>query len=61
MIDDFADDLMAGDDARVQRRKIALDDVQIGAADAAGDHLEKDLAWLWLRARDVFDGKPRAG
>ncbi len=52
---------MAGDDARAQRRKIALDDVEIGAADAAGNDFEQHLVGLWLRARDVFDGKPGAG
>ncbi len=58
---DFADDLMAGDDARVEGRKIALDDVEIGAADAAGDDFEENFAGLRLGARDVFDGKPGAG
>ena len=43
-VDDFADDLMAGDDARVERRKVALDDVEVGAADAAGEDAEEDVA-----------------
>jgi hypothetical protein len=35
--DDFTDDLMPGNEARPERRQIALDDVQVGAADSAGD------------------------
>ena len=59
--DDFADDLMAGDDARVEGLEIALDDVEISAADAAGDDFEQHFAGLRLRARDIFDAKPGAG
>ena len=57
----FADDLMAGNDARVQGRKVALDDVEIGAADAAGDDLEQNFAGLRIGMGDFFDGKPGAG
>ena len=35
---------MAGDDARLQRRQVALDDVQVGAADSAGEDAEQDMA-----------------
>ncbi len=59
--DNFADDLMAGDDAWMERREIALDDVEVSAADAAGEDLEEQFAGLRLRARDVFDGEPGAG
>ena len=52
---------MAGDDARMERREIALDDVKVGAADAAGEDFEEHFAGLRLRARDVFNGKPGAG
>ena len=58
---DFADNLMAGDDARMEGRKVALDDVEIGAADAAGDDFEEDFARLRLGTGDFFDGKPGAG
>jgi hypothetical protein len=57
----FADDLMAGDDARVQGLEIALDDVKIGAADTAGEDFEQHFAGLWFRTRNSFDGKPCAG
>ena len=42
--DDLADDLVAGDEAGLERRKVALGDVQVGAADAAGDDAEQDVA-----------------
>ncbi len=41
---DLADDLMAGNDGRAVRRQLALEDVQVGAADAAGQHPQEDLA-----------------
>jgi hypothetical protein len=60
-LDHLADDLMAGNDARLQRLEIAFDDVEIGAADAAGEDFEQDFAGLWLRARDVFEPEPGTG
>ena len=57
----FADDLMAGNDARMEGLEVALDDVEIGAADAAGDDFEQHFAGLGCGARDLFDGKPGAG
>ena len=38
--DNFADDLMSGNQARAQSWEIAFDDVKIGAADATGDHAD---------------------
>jgi hypothetical protein len=35
---DGTDDLMAGNDVRIARRQFAFDDVEIGAAHAAGFH-----------------------
>ena len=42
-LDHRADDLMARHDLRVPRREFAFDDVQIGAAHAAGMHLDAHL------------------
>ena len=36
--DHFADDFMAGCDVRMMNRQVAFDNVQVGAADAAGPH-----------------------
>jgi hypothetical protein len=36
--DDLADDLVPGDDGRAMGRQLALDNVQVGAADAAGQN-----------------------
>ena len=52
---------MAGDDARLDGREVALDDVEIGAADAAGQDLEQHLSGLRLRPREIFDRNPTAG
>src|SRR5579863_2796084 len=59
--DDFADDLVTGDDARADGGKIAFNDVEIGTADAAGDHLEKDLAGTGARSGNVLNADPVAG
>jgi hypothetical protein len=58
---DFAHNLVARDDARMEGRKIALDNVKIGAANSAGDDFEEDFAGLRLGTGDFFDGKPGAG
>ena len=54
-VDHIADDLMTGDDVVEARRKFAFGDVQIGAADAAGTDLQKHVAGLQSRTRDVLD------
>ena len=41
---DPADDLMAGDDRHPWVGQLAIDDMQIRAADAAGGHLHSNLA-----------------
>ncbi len=43
-LDDFADDLVAGDEAWVERGQVAFDDVEVGAADSAGEDAEEDVA-----------------
>src|SRR5262245_61507178 len=39
-----ADNLMARDDWHVRRRQLAVDDVEVGAADAAGPNADENLA-----------------
>ena len=41
--DDDADDFVAENERQSGLRQIAVDDVQVGPADAAGPHLEHDL------------------
>jgi hypothetical protein len=41
---DRSDDLMAGDDPRMARRQVALGDVEVGAANAAGLDTDENLA-----------------
>ena len=57
--DNFADDLMAGDELWPQRRQVAFDDVQIGAADAAGEDAKEQMTGDELRARNFFDRQRR--
>ncbi len=45
--DDVPDDLVAGDDMRLGMRQVAVNDVQIGAADAARCDPDQDLPALW--------------
>ena len=54
----FADNLMAGNNARLDGREIAFDDVEIGAANAAGKDFEQDVSGLGLRPRDILDREP---
>jgi hypothetical protein len=54
--DDLADDLMAWDELAADGREIALDDVQVGAADSAGKHAEEDVSGDQPGAGDVLDG-----
>jgi hypothetical protein len=46
---DPANNLMARDNRNVRVGQLAVDDMQIGAADAAGAHLNPYLARPWLR------------
>jgi hypothetical protein len=52
---DLADDLVAEDEGVSERRQIALEDVEVGAADSAGEDLEEDMAGNRGGARYVFD------
>ncbi len=42
--DDRSDDLVAGNDSRMARRQVALGDVEVGAANAAGLDTDENLA-----------------
>ena len=57
--DDLADDLMAGHHGRAVRRQLALEDVQVGAADAAGQHPQQDLARTRLGHRELDEPERR--
>ena len=50
---DLADDLMTGDDRRAVRRQLALEDVQVGTADAAGADTEQHLSRTGLGDRQL--------
>ena len=53
---DLADAFMAGDERRVRLdRPVALDGVQIGVADAAGDQLDQGLSGGRRRHRNPLD------
>ena len=53
--DDFADDLVAEDEGLVDEGEVAFEDVEVGAADSAGEDAEEDVAWgeggAWGRLR----------
>ncbi len=53
----FADDLMAGDEWRTMQRQFAFYDVEISATDSAGANAQEDLTRLWLRRWDIGDLK----
>jgi hypothetical protein len=42
-------------------RKLAVDDVEVGPADAAGRHAQQKLAGAGLRHRNVVDPQRLAG
>ena len=56
---DLADDLVAGNDGRAVRRQLALQDVQVGAADAAGQHPQEHLARTRLGHRELDEPERR--
>jgi hypothetical protein len=51
----FATKLVTDDDRIDRRRKLAIDDVNISAADAAGAYADDDLIWPRLRIREIDD------
>jgi len=42
--DDFADDLVAGDEGLVYKAEVAFEDVEVGAADTAGEDAENHVS-----------------
>src|SRR6185312_11597782 len=56
----FADHLMAGDDRIAVRRQLFIDDMQIGAADAAGPHPQQYLTLAGLRRLDILERETAA-
>jgi hypothetical protein len=52
---------VAGNDGGRERREIALDDVEVGAADSAGQDAEEDVAGEDGGRGDVFDAEEAAG
>ena len=54
-IDDFADDLMAENQRFLDEGKVAFVDVEVGAADSAGEDAEKGVARDDGRDGNVFD------
>jgi hypothetical protein len=53
--DNFTYNLVAGDDALVERREFAFDDVQVGAAHTAGFDAQEQLAGTRLGAGRFFE------
>ena len=54
-LDDLADDLVAEDEGIVDEGEIAFEDVEVGAADSAGEDAEEDLIAGGGGAGNVFD------
>jgi hypothetical protein len=59
--DDLADDLVAEDERLMDEAKVAFEDVQVGAADSAGEDAEEDVAGGEGGARDFFDRERLVG
>ena len=57
---DAADDLVAGDDGE-RTMELAVEDVEIGAADPAGGDLDQQLAGAGFRNRPLDHAQRRAG
>lgn len=58
---DRTDDLVAGHDRIVNVGQLVVDDMQIGAADAAGTDLDQHLSRPWRRHRPLAHCQPRSG
>ena len=52
---DPADDLVAGHDRKPPRRQIALGDLQVGAANATGEHAQEQLTFDRFRSGNVAE------
>ncbi len=56
-LQNFSDNLMPWNQRRAQPRKVALDNVEVGPANAACEHTQKHLPGTRLRLRNLFDTK----
>ena len=56
-LDDGADDLVAGDQRQFRLGQLAVDDMQIGAADPAGMNLDQQLPRTRPRRRHIGGGE----
>jgi hypothetical protein len=54
-VDDLADDLVAEDEGLLDEGEVAFEDVQVGAADSAGEDAEEDVARGEGGCGDVFE------
>jgi hypothetical protein len=59
--DDFADDLVAEDERLMDEGKVAFEDVEVGAADSAGEDAEEDVIGCEGGAGDFFDRERLVG
>jgi hypothetical protein len=48
---------MTRDKSRIDRRQVSFNDVQVSAANSAGDNSKQNLPGSWVRARNLFDLK----
>ena len=53
--DDFAYDLVSGNDARIARRELTFYDAQVGPANAAGEHTQQNVSGLGIGSWNLFD------
>jgi len=60
-LDDLADDLVTGNDVFMPDGQFPFDDVQIGAADAAGTNSQKYMTWRELRGWSIFNPQRPSG
>jgi len=58
-VDDFADDLVTGNNSRVTWRELTLHNMKISAADRTCEHTQQNVTWLWLWRGDIFDFQRR--
>jgi hypothetical protein len=56
---DPADNLVTGNDRHMRMRKLTIDNVKIGPADAARGYPDANLSWTWLPIRQFSPFKGR--
>jgi hypothetical protein len=50
-----------GNERELRTEQLAVDDVEVGAADTASRHAQKDLSLLGLRHRNLLEPQRLAG